>query len=171
MQERVFTKRPFENHLLSHSGKKLHMWNVQLKIFTEIWSKEASPDTNMLRASRFLCNKSNINSFQKGFVNILKINAMKCKKFVTIASGVPLMGGKSKNEFQTITLWLTLLLFLGTCAYTFSPEERSCYIFSTRNSASFLNLMFLVCNAFNNPHVSEFYSKHFSQKNMWQIII
>ena len=31
--------------------------------------------------------------------------------------------------------YTTLLLHFGTRAYLFSPDERSCYIFSTRNNS------------------------------------
>ena len=40
------------------------------------------------------------------------------------------------NNFKSYQcIWFcTLLLHFGTCAYLFSPEEGSCYIFSTRNN-------------------------------------
>ena len=40
------------------------------------------------------------------------------------------------NKFKSChCIWFyTLLIHFGTCSYLFSPDKRSCYIFSTRNN-------------------------------------
>ena len=41
---------------------------------------------------------------------------------------------ESRNAHRNVTAMSTLLLHFGNRSYLFSPDERSCYIFSTRNN-------------------------------------
>ena len=65
----------------------------------------------------------------------LQNSTIRCKKLATI---VPCRK-KVTRPFVSVTKigkeeCCTLLLYFGTRAYLFSPEERSCYVFSTRNN-------------------------------------
>ena len=62
--------------------------------------------------------------------NHFENNTIRCKKLTTIVSGrknVPQPWVRQKQVSTSAEM-------IGTCAYLFSPDEGSCYIFSTWNN-------------------------------------
>ena len=83
--------------------------------------------------------------FEERFNKTLKNNTIRCKKLAIIVLGRKNVAwrffrrkqGSMSAEMLLLLLMLCrmpLLLHFGTCAYLFSPEEGSCYVFSTQNN-------------------------------------
>ena len=101
---------------------------------------------NLIKIDNWLLQWSTTNwCFEVWLNNTLKNNTIRCKKLAIIVLGRKNVAwrffrrkqGSMSAEMLLLLLMLCrmpLLLHFGTRAYLFSPEEGSCYVFSTRNN-------------------------------------